>query len=75
MQPPGRKLSRKMYSRADFGGELNKTNYYKEDIDQLVGGISDPIKKAGLIFGFVKQKMNWNGNYRATVQSGVTKSV
>ena len=67
-------IIKKMYSRADFGGELNKTNYYKEDIDQLVGGISDPIKKAGLIFGFVKQKMNWNGNYRATVQSGVRKA-
>ena len=67
-------IIKKMYSRADFGGELNKTNYYKEDIDQLVGGISDPIKKAGLIFSFVKQKMNWNGNYRATVQSGVRKA-
>ncbi|WP_109299725.1 DUF3857 domain-containing protein [Aquimarina sp. AU474] len=67
-------IIKKIYSNPNFGGELNKTSYYKDDIQQLVGGIGDPVKKAGLIYNFVKNKMNWNGKYSVVTRGGVRKA-
>ncbi len=67
-------IIKKIYSSPNFGGELDKTSYYKDDIQQLVGGVSDPIKKVGLIYSFVKNKMNWNGNYSNLTRQGVRKA-
>lgn len=61
-------VAKSIYQFEGFGSELNRENYYKDDIDQLIEGITDDQKKALLIFGYVQSKMNWN-NF-----SGVTCS-
>ncbi|RED50269.1 transglutaminase domain-containing protein [Seonamhaeicola aphaedonensis] len=53
----------RIYKSASFGDELKKTAYFKNDIDALLASVSDPVKKAALIFNFVKSQVKWNGYY------------
>ncbi|TWO33379.1 DUF3857 domain-containing protein [Seonamhaeicola sediminis] len=53
----------RIYKSSSFGGELNKTAYFKNDIDALLASVSDPVQKTALIFNFVKSQVKWNGYY------------
>ncbi len=64
-----------IYNSSNFNDELNREGYYKDDVNALISGISDPIKKATLIFDFVKSKVKWNGYYSKYVDKGVKKSL
>ncbi|WP_298342021.1 DUF3857 domain-containing protein [uncultured Algibacter sp.] len=63
-----------IYRSSNFGDELNKTSYFKKDIDNIVGSISDPQKRTALIFNYVKSHINWNGYYGYFVDEGVKKA-
>ena len=63
-----------IYQNSNFGDELKKTKYYKEDIDQLITSVSDSKKKVSLIYNFVKRKMNWNKNRSVITDKGVKKA-
>ncbi len=67
-------VTKTIYESSNFGGELKKSNYYEDDLNQLVSGISDPIKKTAAIYNFVKQKMNWNKVYSVSAAKGVKKA-
>ncbi|MEW7277179.1 transglutaminase [Aquimarina sp. 2201CG1-2-11] len=60
-----------IYNSSKFGGELKKTNYFKEEIDPLIAGINDPKKRVALIYDFVKKKMSWNKRRGVRTQKGV----
>lgn len=47
----------------NFGSELDRSNYYKDDLNNLIQGITDNGQKIASIFQFVKQKVKWNGSY------------
>ena len=53
----------RIYKSSSFGDELKKTSYFKKDIDALVGSVSDPAAKVGLIYNYVKSQVKWNGYY------------
>jgi hypothetical protein len=53
----------RIYESSSFGEELKKTTYFKNDIDALIGSVSDPEKIVELIFNFVKSQVKWNGYY------------
>ncbi|WP_241910376.1 transglutaminase [Pseudotamlana carrageenivorans] len=63
-----------IYENSSFGSELNKTGYYEQDIDALIGSISDPVKRAYLIFDFVKSRMKWNEFHGYYTDKGVKKA-
>ncbi|WBU88180.1 transglutaminase domain-containing protein [Cellulophaga omnivescoria] len=63
-----------IYTSPNFGAELNKTGYYNQDIDALVGAVSDPMQKSALIYNFVKSKVKWNGIYGKYTYNGVRKA-
>ena len=63
-----------IYESSSFGEELKKTAYFQKDIDALIGGVSDPIKRVGLIFNFVKSQVKWNGYYGYYSGDGVRKA-
>ncbi len=67
-------VSKKIYSFKGFGNEINKTNYYKEDLNSLIAKATKSTEKVGLIFQFVKSKVKWNGNYGKYTQEGVKKA-
>lgn len=65
---------KKIYQSPSFGGELDKKGYYDDDIDNLISSISDPLKRASLIFDYVKTKVKWNGYYGKYTHDGVKKA-
>ena len=65
---------RTIYESSSFGGELNKSNYFKKDVDALIQGVSDPLTRAGLIFNHLKSKVKWNGYYGYITNDGVKKA-
>lgn len=67
-------VSKSIYQSNSFGGELRRSNYYKQDIEKLLKGVSDPMKKTMLIYSYVQQKMNWNGNIGVFTKDGVRKA-
>ena len=48
--------------------------YYKKDLDVLLEGITDPIKKIALIFNHVKAKVKWNDYHGIYTSDGVKKA-
>lgn len=67
-------VSKKIYKSSGFGGELNKTGYFKKDIPNLTEGETNGVKKAVKIFMHVKSKVKWNGYYGKYVEKGVRKA-
>ncbi|MBW1294311.1 DUF3857 and transglutaminase domain-containing protein [Aquimarina litoralis] len=67
-------VTKKIYNSSSFGGELSKTNYFKEDIDNILANAKGQLEKVGLIYTFVKNKMNWNKQNRVFVNKGVKKA-
>ena len=53
-------VSKSIYDSDAFGGQLKRDNYFDDEIDNLLNGITDPNKKMIAIFEYVKRKMNWN---------------
>lgn len=67
-------VAKSVYAFSSFGGELKKTTYFKDDLNKLLSGVDDPMKKAVLIFNHVKSKINWNRIERADTRLGVVKA-
>ncbi|PWH84351.1 transglutaminase [Algibacter marinivivus] len=65
---------KRIYENSNFGGELDKTSYFKNEINDLIGAVTDPKKKTALIFNYVKSRINWNGYYGYYVDEGVKKA-
>ena len=63
-----------IYQDQNFGGELNKTGYFEKDIDAIINGISSFEERAGLIFNYVKSKINWNETFGVYCPDGVKKA-
>lgn len=64
-------VSKSIYLDNGFERELKNSNFYDDELDALVGGISDPMKKTGLIFQFVKQKVKWNDYIGFVTENGL----
>ncbi|MDO7173050.1 DUF3857 domain-containing protein [Mariniflexile sp. AS56] len=64
----------KIYKSNNFGDELDKTGYFETEVDALIGSVSDPARRAMLIFDFVKSRVNWNGYYGFYTNDGVKKA-
>ncbi|WMI64034.1 transglutaminase-like domain-containing protein [Aestuariibaculum sp. YM273] len=63
-----------IYDSSGFGDELKKSSYYKEDIEALIAGESQPLAKAAKIYNYVKSSMKWNGYVSKYAQEGVKKA-
>jgi hypothetical protein len=67
-------VTKKIYEDDDFGGELNKTGYFEEDINTLISGITTRDEKIATIFSFVKSKVKWNDYTGYGCDDGVKKA-
>jgi hypothetical protein len=63
-----------IYKNEDFGTELKKTGYFEDDVKALITGLNSPAEKAGAIFGYVKNRMNWNNYVGLYCDEGVRKA-
>ncbi|MFT5238116.1 MAG: hypothetical protein ACI9M9_001718 [Flavobacteriaceae bacterium] len=64
-------VSQSIYALESFGSQLKKTNYFEDDLDAFLLGVSNPQEKMIRIFEFVKNRMTWNKYNGFTVDLGV----
>ncbi len=55
------KVVKTIYKSDNFGGQLESSRYFKDDLALLVQGKAGGPEKMMAIFQFVQQRMNWNG--------------
>lgn len=67
-------VTKQIYKSNAFGKELEKTNYYKKDIDALIANSNVNLEKLALIFQYVKANMKWNGYTNKYTNDGVRKA-
>jgi hypothetical protein len=67
-------VTKSIYNDGGYEGELKRTNYFEKDIDKLLTGITDPLKKADKIYKFVKKKMKWNDYLGMYSENGTSKA-
>lgn len=65
---------KKIYDDEDFGNELNKTDYFEKDINDLLAGSIAQEEKIAKIFSYVKYRMNWNDYYGYSCNDGIKKA-
>ncbi|MTE28115.1 DUF3857 domain-containing protein [Winogradskyella ouciana] len=65
------RVSKSIYDSQNFGGQLVKFNFYKDDLNSVLEGVEDDFQKAFLVENLVKSKVKWNGNYGKYAQKGI----
>ncbi|WP_439151577.1 transglutaminase domain-containing protein [Winogradskyella sp.] len=65
------KVSKSIYDNEDFGGQLNRTGFFKNDLEPILQGVEDDFAKAFIIESFVKSKVKWNEKYGKFAQKGI----
>jgi hypothetical protein len=55
-----RKVSESLQKSEGFGVELDKTNYYEEDLEAILTPGLSAEEKINVILNFVKERMRWN---------------
>ncbi|QXP61216.1 DUF3857 domain-containing protein [Olleya sp. HaHaR_3_96] len=63
-----------IYQSEDFGGQLNKNNYFEDDINKLVSSAKTNSEKINLIFNHVKSKVKVNGYVGYMSEKGVKQA-
>lgn len=63
-----------IYKSSSFGNELNKSNYYKEDLKSILTSAKNDYEKILLTFQFVKSKIKWDGYYAKYTDKGVKRA-
>ena len=68
-------VSKQIYKSASFGSELEKSNYYKDDLEKILATAKTSSEKIAMIFQFVKNRVKWNGFNGIYTGKGVKKSI
>lgn len=64
-------VSKKIHQSKGFGRELEKKNYFKDDLTTILSTAKEDTQKAIAIFEHVKNKVKWNNYYGKYVDEGV----
>jgi hypothetical protein len=56
-------VGKTVYQEKEFGEELNKSDYFLNDLKRIVNTIVSKEERLKVIYEFVKNKMNWNKKY------------
>ncbi len=67
-------VTKNIYENDDFGPQLDKNNYYEEDLKTLLQGLTTNEEKIETIFKFVQSRMAWNKYYSYACDEGVKKA-
>ena len=57
-----------------FGDQLEKTNYYEDDLKAVLNDTLSTEEKTASIFKYVQSRMNWNKHYSYSCYDGVKKA-
>lgn len=67
-------VGKSIFEMDQFGGELNRRPFYKEDLEVELVDANDQKTKASRIYKFVKSKVKWNNYYGYRAQKGIKKA-
>ncbi len=67
-------VAKNIYNHEDFGGQLKKDEFYKDELATLLQGKTTKEDKVVAIFNFVKENMNWNDYHSFFSESGIKKA-
>lgn len=67
-------VTKTIYKNDDFGNELDKSGYFEDDINLLIGKITIPEEKIAAIFNYVKENVHWNEFNGYSCNDGVRKA-
>lgn len=67
-------LVKTIYEDIDFGPELNKTDYFEEDLKGVIAGLKTQDEIILSILNYVKSTVKWNGYNGYTCENGVKKA-
>jgi hypothetical protein len=65
------KVSKTIYESSNFGGQLGKFSFYKNDLELLLADVEGDFEKAALVESLVKSKVKWNGIYGKYARNGI----
>ncbi len=68
-------VAKNIGSSTDYKKELDKTKSFDDDLDILIAGESDKLKKAKILFKHVKERTEWNGVDGKYFQHGLKKTL
>ena len=68
-------VSKQIYKSSNFGGELERTSYFKEDLQNILAKTNGDVQKALAIFEHVKNKVQWNSGYGKYTRDGTKRSI
>ncbi len=57
------KVSKYIYDNPNFGGQISRVGFFKDDIASMVSGVDDDFQKSFVLQNYVKSKVKWNGLY------------
>jgi hypothetical protein len=63
-----------VYKSSSFGNELKKRNYFEEELDAELVGVTDSKVKMHKVLAFVKNKVKWNKQRGVGTDEGVKKA-
>lgn len=67
-------VTKTIYEDKDFGNELSKRDYLKQDLAMIIKNVESPSERLDIIFNFVQNKMNWNNKKGYYVDKGVKQA-
>ncbi len=67
-------ISKKINLIDDFGGELKRNRYFKDDLPSILADAKTDIEKTISIFNFIKNKITWNKKSGKFTDKGVKKA-
>ena len=69
-------VDHELQTHEDFGTQIKKANKLLEDeIIKIVGSETEAIKKANIVYGYIKYLYSWNGNFGKYAELGVKKAL
>lgn len=68
-------VAKTIASSNDYKNELDKTNSFDDELDQLIDEESNKIEKMNLIFKYVKDNIKWNGFDGKYFYNGLKKTL
>ncbi len=63
-----------IYKSDYFGKQLEGTHFLKDDVNTQIADAKTDQEKAAILFGFIKTKIKWNGNYGKYTDKGIKKA-
>lgn len=67
-------VSKQIYKSSSFGAELDKSNFYKKDLEAILTTSKTDSEKVIAIFQFVKNQVKWNDYNGIYTDKGIRKA-